>query len=263
MKIRKNLYKLCSILGILFFSIGITASAQTTHFYPTEGTSSIYRWNFDGFPNVCVMNSENSDPNELDQFECVDNPTYAEFSVSYGMSGVFLEEQVEGYIHNASVEYKFMSSFLINTSTREYVDEKGEVSSLGFACGYIDPRNMSKGTLVMVGETEVETIAKENIHVTGISREAWKLEYKSESRNETYYYDVLTGILLDAKLVTSGGSIGGAAEINSPKQTLISREQILISTNAWESESVKVTTSSSIVYVLGLFIIMIITRRKT
>ncbi|MHA1945972.1 MAG: hypothetical protein ACXAC6_08505 [Candidatus Hodarchaeales archaeon] len=260
MKASKNLLELCFILVVLFFSIGMTARAQTAQFYPNKGTSSIYRWNFNGFSNVCVVNLEDYDPNEFNDFVCVDNPTYAEFSVSYGMSGEFLEEKIQGFIHNTSVSYKFMSSFLINTSTREYVDEEGEGSGNGFANGYIDPRNMSIGTLVMVGMTQVETLAKENISVTGISREAWKLEYTSESRNETFHYDILTGILLDAKLVTSGGSIGSAAEVFSSKQELISREQVLVSTNAWGS--VKITTLSSLAPVLGLLVIMLIFQRK-
>ena len=248
------------LIGVLFFSTGMTARAETAQFYPAEGTTSIYHWKFDGFPNVCVVDLEDYDPNEFDNFVCVDNPTYAEFSVSYRMSNLFLKEEIEGFIHNESVAYKFMSSFLINSSTREYVDEIGRGSGNGFTTGYIDPRNLSIGTIVMVGTTQVETLANEVINITGISREAWKLEYTSESSNETFYYDVLTGILLDAKLMTNGGSIGRAAEIFSPKQKVFSREQILISTNAWDS--VKVTTSSSFVPVLSLLIVMIIFRRK-
>ena len=260
MKTRKNHLGLFSLLFILFFSIGMTVRAQNAPFYPAEGTISTYRWNFDGFDAICVSDSEENDPNEFDNLVCIDNPTYAEFSVSYGMLNSFLEEKIEGSIHNESVALKFMSSFLINFSTREYVNEGGE-GIPGFANGYIDPINMSIGTLVMVGMTQLETIAKEVIDITGVTREAWKLEYTSEYSNETMYYDVLTGILLDAKLETHGGSIGQAAKIFTPKQTILSREQILISTNAWDS--VKVTTSSSIIFVLGLFTVVIIVKRKT
>ena len=260
MKVSKNLLELCSISVVLIFSIGMTARAQTAQFYPNEGTSSIYRWNFTEFPNICILNISDDNPNEFDNFVCLDNPTYAEFSVSYRMSNLFLKEEIEGSLYNSSLSLNYKSYFLINTSSREYVDERGENSDTGYANGYIDPRNLSIGALIMVGNSQVEIVAKEVIDITGSSREAWKLESNSNDFNQTFHYDVITGILLKAKLVTVGGTIGRAAGINDLKQAVSSREQILISTNAWDS--VQVTTSASFAPVLGLLIVMIITRKK-
>ncbi len=258
-KIHLGLY---SILLILVFSIGSITRAEIAPYHPSEGTSSTYRWNFNEFPMICAINTSHFDYNSNEAMTdvCVDNPTYAEFSVNYGMFNTFLEEAIDGILHNDSHALKFMPSYLINFSTREYVNENGEGSG-GFANGYIDPENVSIGTLLMVGITQVNVTAKEKIDITGITREAWKLEYSIEGLNQTFHYDVLTGILLDAKLETYGGTIGQAACASNSNQisSIIGHEQILISTNAWESA--KTPTLPAIVLVLG-FCFLVITRKR-
>jgi hypothetical protein len=150
----------------------------------------------------------------------LENPTYSEFSISYNMFGNFLEEVYDSYLHNATTSVRGHWSYLINISTRFYVNEQG-ISSNDYAIGYIDPREVSVGSSWMgINNTNIN-VTKEIVNVVGMDREAWKLGFNSESENQSYHYiyDVMTGIFLSSKFEISGG--------------LMSGEQFLISTNTW------------------------------
>jgi hypothetical protein len=256
-------------LGLCFILLGsiLTNStitrAETAPFYPPEETESTYQWNFDGFPEIYALNASHFDYSNFDDSTdiYVQNPTYSEFSVSYRTYNGYLEEGLDGMIRNQSHSFDYMPSFLINITTREYVNEQGEGSG-GFANGYIDPRNLSIGTQVMIGFTPVNITLKETVKIAGDSREAWKLEFISVDMNQTYHYDLTTGILLDAKIETSIGVIGQAAhtETQTQETTTISHKQVLVSTNAWEQT--KNTDLSVIVVFLGIFVV-ISTRKRS
>jgi len=130
----------------------------------------------------------------------------------------------------------------------------------GYANGYIDPRNLTLGTEVLVGFTPLNTTVKESIEIAGDTRETWKLEFISGHMNQTFHYDTKTGILLDAEIKTTEGSIGQASHLMGQNQesTIISHKQILISTNAWKMAQ---TTELPII-TLFLSLIVIISYRK-
>lgn len=215
--------------------------ASSDLFYPPEGTVSTYRWNFDKFPYICALNDTHIDLNDYDSSNdvCVENPTHAEFTVSYHMFGSFLEEAIDGNIYNATTSIRFQPSYLINITTRLYVNEQG-ISWGGYANGYIDPREVSIGSQI----NDINVTAKERINIEGMDREAWKLEYLSDFMNQTFHYDVLTGILLAAKLETFEGSIGRSTESSiqafHQDREIISHEQVLIATNAWSTSHLTV-----------------------
>ncbi len=100
------------------------------------------------------------------------------------------------------------------------------------------------------------------IKIAGDSRNSWRLEFTSEMMNQTFHYDMITGILLDAEVETTEGSIGQAANIIDQTQDpqIVSHQQVLISTNAWESS--KTTDFPTLVIVLCLVILMDTKKRK-
>ncbi|MFX0207757.1 MAG: hypothetical protein ACFFDT_17340 [Candidatus Hodarchaeota archaeon] len=220
-------------------------SASSDLFHPPEGTVSTYRLNFNNFPPFCIWNGTHIDRNDydFDNCEAIKNPSYAEFSLSYNMFGNFLEEVGDGFLHNTTTSVWFRFSFLINISTRLYVNEQG-ISWEEYTHEYIDPREISVGSQINIYLGGMNVTAKEIVNVTGIDREAWKLEIHTEFANETYYYDVITGILLSAKreAFLFGSSIGRSTRpillsIHpfNQDQLIATFEQILISTNAWST----------------------------
>ena len=263
MKKSSKVLGLYPVFLICIFSVIVVTNAEVTPFYPSEGTVSTYRWNFYGFPAIYTLNSSHYDYGGYDDSSdiYVENPTYSEFSVSYNLYNGFLEEVLDGTMHNQSHSLNYMPSFLINYTTREYVNEEGEGSG-GLANGYIDPRNLTLGTEVIVGFTPLNTTVKETINIAGNTREAWKLEFISENINQTLHYDTKTGILLDAEIKTREGSIGQAAHLASKTQesTIVSHKQVLISTNAWETT--QTTELPLMVVFLGLIVIFNSKKKK-
>lgn len=256
------------IIILSFFPLVQFTSGSYDLFHPPEGTVSTYRWNFNNFPNICALNGTHIDMNDYDSLNdvCIENPTYAEFNVSYNMFGNFLEEAVDGYMHNATTSIRFQPSYLINISTRLYVNEQG-ISSGGYANGYIDPRGVSVGSQINVGFTSINVTAKERINIVGTEREAWKLEYISEFMNQTFHYDVITGILLTAKLKTYEGSIGRSTkpirhsiQAFDQDSKIISHEQVLISTNAWITSHITIFPLFEIMILMC--VLTIITKKK-
>ncbi|MFX0209153.1 MAG: hypothetical protein ACFFDT_24430 [Candidatus Hodarchaeota archaeon] len=243
-------------------------SASSDLFYPPEGTVSTYRWNFDNFPNICVFNGTHIDKNDydFDNGVCIENPTYAEFSISYNMSGNFLEEVIDGYMHNATTSLRFQPSFLINISTRLYVNDQG-ISWEEYTPGYIDPREISVGSQINITLGSINVTAKEIVNVAGMGREAWKLEYNSEFMNQTFFYDTTTGILLSVKFETFEFSIGRSTKpikhsihIFNQNNKIISHEQVLISTNAWPTSHT--TTFPLFEIILLVYVLTVIIKKN-
>jgi len=249
-----------SILIITIFSVSIIADADSTSFHPAEGTSSTYKWDFNGFSLIYVLNTSHYDFNDPSSAEIVvQNPTSAEFNVTYKMvDDLLLEECIVGVISNGTHSFNFMPSYLVNITTREYVNDEGQGSSC-FASGYIDPNNLSLGSKVNSGSYVLNITAKERITAAGESREAWKLEYISEYVNQTLYYDVQTGILIEIEMSTFSGSIGRDLTLLSSQDTQIQTERrVLIATNAWGNEN---TTDFSIMGVFfGLMMVSVVLR---
>lgn len=254
----------CFLVILLGVPSRMFVSGSNDFFYPPIGTVSTYWWNFDNFPNICALNGTHIDMNNYNSYNdvCIENPTFSEFSVSYNMFGDFLEEAIYGNIHNATTSLRFQPSYLINVSSRIYVNDQGNAVG-GYANGYIDPRGVSIGSQIHIGLTSINVVAKEIITVIGMERKAWKLEYKTEVMNQTFHYDVTTGILLAAKLESFEGSIGSSIDrirhsihaLNNGYK-IISHEQLLISTNAWTmSQTTSLPLFEIIILIWGLTII--------
>lgn len=246
--------------------------ASSDLFYPPEGTFSTYRLNFTNFSPICILNGTHIDRNDYDSDDCeaIQDPTYAEFSLSYNMFGSFLEEMADVYLHNATTSVWFRYSFLINLSTRLYVNEQG-ISWEEYTSEYIDPRELSVGSQIHIGfsDTCLNVTAKERVNVTGIDRESWKLEIHTEFANETYHYDVITGILLSAKreAFLFGSSIGRSTQpillsIHpfNQHQMIAYFEQILISTNAWSTSHT--TTFPLFEIIILVYVLTLVIKRN-
>jgi hypothetical protein len=215
------------------------SSASSDLFYPPEGTVSTYRWNFNNFPGSCVLNGTHIDINDydFDNENCliIENPTYADFSISYNIFGNFLEEVIDVYLYNATTSARFQPSFLINISTRLYVNEQG-ISWEECTPWYIDPREISVGSQIHILISSINVTAKEIVNVAGMDREAWKLGIG----NQTDFYDIMTGILLSSKNKNI--------------------EQVLISTNAWPTS--RTTTFPLFEIILPVCVLTFVIKRK-
>ncbi|MCK4847639.1 MAG: hypothetical protein KAT16_01300 [Candidatus Heimdallarchaeota archaeon] len=203
-------------------------------YFPPEGTTSTYSWDFTGFPEISTMNSKFNDTNTSEDTINTINPTKAEFTVTYVSYGEFLIEEIDGVMENATGSQEYYITFLVNKTTREYVNSEGETTCMGGVNGYIDPFIVEIGSQVEIGGTLLTVTTKENVSIAGQDRGSWKLEYISEWGNQTFHYDIETGILLKARLETTEVSIGSGAEIGERKEDKISHTQKLTSTNAFD-----------------------------
>lgn len=258
MKIKKlNIIFSCFIIILVSFIV-IPVKMDNNDFFPSEGTTSTYQWSFDGIPLISTLNGDHIDHSDhLTYTEIfVENPLSCEFTVKYSMFNEFLEESVSGEFHNETGTSKFKVSYLINTLTRLYVNELG-ISSNMHTCGYIDPRGLAIGDFIMVGMENFTVGVKENITIFNSERESWKLDFVSEYYNITYYFDIFTGILIDALYSTTSGSIGQGSSINND---IISHRQHLIATNAWISS--QTTDIEFIIFFIGFGVLIAIPRRE-
>ncbi|MFX0095837.1 MAG: hypothetical protein ACFFBD_29130 [Candidatus Hodarchaeota archaeon] len=268
----KSKYIIATLLTFLFLFCSLSsAKANITPFRPADGTTSTYRWNFDSFPNIWVLNETHidlNDPSSWDTFR-VDNPTFAEFNITYASFGEFLEENYNGLIHNNSHSLRFRPSNLINVTNRIYVNEDGVLTD-GAANGYIDSSRASIGTKIQVGQIMLEVVAKENIVILETTREAWKLYHSTTFANQTFYYDIITGIMLSASLETLSGSIQPSKKPNTLSifemekngETIASYSQTLISTNAWDNNTSPVPYSEVIFILMALPVLLLLVKRK-
>ncbi len=239
------------IIGILLifltiFFILTYVRAYTDPFRPSDGTSSTYRWDFEGFRSSGALNDTHIDHNDIisaDSFDIL-NPTYAEFSVSYSTFGAFLEETIDGTMHNATHSLRFIPSFLIDPTNHIYVNEKGEGSNRT-TVGYINPNNIDIGSKILLEAFMANVTTETACDVADTTREAWKLEYISNILNITAFYDTVTGILLKMDFKTIGGGIGdigNSTDCYTRKygqksvEEVSTRIQTLISTNAWDTD---------------------------
>ncbi len=264
---RKNLKILLfssSLLFLIQFSISPTLNVISETHFPPEGTTSTYSWDFTGFPEIMTMNSKFNDTNTSEDTINTINPTKAEFTVTYVSYGAFLIEEIDGVMKNATSNQDYYITLLVNKTTREYVDFEGEDIGMGGVNGYIDPFIVEIGSQVKIGGTLLTVTTKENVSIAGQDRGSWKLEYISEWGNLTFHYDIETGILLEAMLETTEGSIGSAAEFGERKEDKISHTQKLISTNAFYIPKTTMTTPfGALMFCLtSIGCITIIQRRK-
>lgn len=238
------------IFALLFLSSFISFfSASGEVYHPIDGTTTVYNWDFTGYDAVGVLNEEHVDllTEEEPEIIMIENPTYAEFTITYNTFNGFLEESIEVIMHSDTETFEASPSYLINITDRSYVNEEGEINGAGAANGYINPNDVTIGNIVFVGQDKTIVVSKENLTVLGDSRAAWRLEgyQDSEYCNSTYYYDVETGILISLKLETEDSSIGGLVEksVNPlTKESYITennikiQEQLLTATNAWSND---------------------------
>ncbi|MHA2366446.1 MAG: hypothetical protein ACXAC7_20985 [Candidatus Hodarchaeales archaeon] len=243
-------YNLIFLIVICYFSIALPSHAQSSDFYPPEGTTSKYLWSFDGFKEIYALNGSHIDYDNLSNQEVlVENPIKADFTVSYSFYDKFVEETVKTIMINDIQSLSIESTFLINITTRQYVNEAG-VPSNNYGNGYINPNEVSIGTEINVSSFITNVTRKESLTIADVEREAWFLELKKEENefslmNVSLYFDQETGILLKVLLETVVGTIGdqpiftqimNKPEIKYDSDQEISYSQVLIETNAWDAE---------------------------
>ena len=237
-KINFNIFLFSTLLLLLpLVSPFSTVSFISEPYFPPEGTLSTYLWDFTGFPAISTMNSNFNDSTTLGDTIHTINPTKAEFSIRFVSFEDFLVEEVNGVMYNVTGGQEFRVTRLLNKTTREYLDSSGGV------VGYVDPFVLEKGSQIDISGVLVTVTTKENVTIFDQDRESWKLEYISEWMNQTFHYDVETGILLNARIETTEEFIGSGAEVGDIKDEIICYQQKIISTNAFYLPTTTFTSS--------------------
>ncbi|MFW9992768.1 MAG: hypothetical protein ACFFD4_12030 [Candidatus Odinarchaeota archaeon] len=265
------------LLLLVTILVIIPAAGSREPYYPPDGTVSTYRWDFTGVRVIGTMDGLHIDANDSSSYNIImtDNPTYAELDITYKTYGEFIEESIAIIMHNETHSLSAFPSFLLNKSTRMYVNEQGIITESGTTAGYIDPSDVMIGDQILISADLLNVTAKKNIKVAGTTREGWKLEGKFPtgsvigqfpSRNTTCYYDTETGILLAVYLeeldLSIGGPCGttpgdrfmsssiGGKKVSQPAEEIVQYSRVLVSTNAWKGAVVSSTPFLEVIAML-------------
>ncbi|OLS22321.1 MAG: hypothetical protein HeimC3_31200 [Candidatus Heimdallarchaeota archaeon LC_3] len=269
----KRIFFISTILIFLFnssiISSGNAISLSEEPFRPVDGNFSTYTWNFTGFAEIASINTEGdfvdyTNVNEKD-FIWIENPIEGVLNVSIHSYMSYLMENVSSIISNETTSIFANGLYLINITTREYVNTQG-LGSANYANSYIDPRGLTLGDKVWVSSSELNLTSIESITIVNVPREAYKLILDLDSVKITCYYDSETGILLKFSIIhTISSEVSNRLKITTTKEE--SRE--LLSTNAFNvSTLVKSTnesnpvTSSGYAFLITIFSLLVIKKVK-